>query len=73
MLKNVYEGLNTSKKMFKSRHEDALVKLVGSFLEYTLRTPTDIKQIDTLPKGWQLKSSIKSFVTFRGGGSPSGP
>ena len=33
---------------------------------------TDIKQIGTLPKGWQLKSSIKSFVTFRGGGGEEG-
>ena len=33
---------------------------------------TDIKQIGTLPKGWQLKSSIKSFVTFRGGGREGG-
>ena len=24
----------------------------------------DVKQIGTLPKGWQLKSSIKSFVLF---------
>ena len=29
--------------------------------------PTDINQIGTLPKGWQLKSSIKRFVTFWGG------
>ena len=29
---------------------------------------TDIKQIGTLPKGLQLKSSIKNFVTFRGRG-----
>ena len=28
---------------------------------------TDIKQISTLPKGWQLKSNIKSFVTERHG------
>ena len=33
---------------------------------------TDVKQIGTLPKGWQLKSSIKSFVTFRGGGREGG-
>ena len=34
---------------------------------------TDIKQIGTLTtKGWQLKSTIKSFVTFREGGREGG-
>ena len=33
---------------------------------------TDVKQIGTLPKGWQLKSSIKSFLPFQGGGREGG-
>ena len=34
----------------------------------TIPVETDIKKIGTLPKGWQLKSSTKSFVTYWGGG-----